>query len=122
LKEPGGDKVHELLRRAEREEVRLFMHNLNLLEVYYGLRRANGETFATVRLNQIRCLPVMFVPEIESEGFIEAGRLKSMYKFSLADAVLLAAASIRDAFVITSDHHELDGVEAAERIRFFWIR
>ena len=122
LKEPGGDKVRGLLRRAEREEVRFFMHNLNLLEVYYGLRRANGEAFATVRLSQIRHLPVTFVPEIDGEGFIEAGRLKSAYKFSLADAVLLAEASIRGAFVVTSDHHELDVVEAAEQIRFFWIR
>jgi predicted nucleic acid-binding protein len=98
------------------------MHNLNLLEVYYGIRRANGEAFAAIRLKQIQRLPVTFLPEIEGVSFIEAGRLKSCYKMSLADAVLLAEASVRGARVVTSDHHELDAVEPAERIRFFWIR
>jgi PIN domain nuclease of toxin-antitoxin system len=36
-KEPGAMEVHSLLRRAEIGEAQVFMHNLNLLEVYYGL-------------------------------------------------------------------------------------
>jgi hypothetical protein len=65
-------------------------------------------------------LPVSFVAEIDGESFMEAERPKSAHKISLADAVLLTEAAIRGVFVVTSDHHELDVVEAVERkIRFF---
>ena len=119
---PGYDIVRELCRRSERGEIALYMHNLNLLEVYYGVRRVSGEPVATVTLEKIRRLPIIFTPEIDGEMFIEAGRLKTNYKMSIADAVLLSAASVIEATVVTSDHHELDAVEKAESIRFLWIR
>jgi predicted nucleic acid-binding protein len=120
--EPGLDKVEDLFFRAERGEISLYMHNLNLLEVYYGVRRAYGAKQAAKTLNDINALPVSFVPEIGGVFFIEAGRLKASYKMSLADAVLVATASVIGATVITSDHHELDTVDKAESIRFLWIR
>jgi hypothetical protein len=41
------------------------MHNVNLLEVYYDLRRAYGEIPADAQLANIRLLPVVFIPEVE---------------------------------------------------------
>jgi predicted nucleic acid-binding protein len=120
--ETGADKTEDLFYRAKRGEISLFMHNINVLEVYYGVRRVYGESFAAFRLTNIQRLPIIFLHEIGGISFIEAGRLKSCYRISLADAILLTEASIRGAFAVTSDHHELDAVEAAEQIRFFWIR
>ena len=122
LKEAGGAEVRELFRRAERGEVQIFMHNLNLLEVYYGLRRAYGEAPSTTHLDYIKHLPITFLSKIDGKSFIEAGRLKASYKVSLADAVLLSEAYILSAVIVTSDHHELDAVEKSENIQFFWIR
>ena len=121
-KEPGGAEVYALLRRAERGEIKLFMHNLNLLEVYYGLRRAHGEASSRTSLDYIKHLPITFLSEIVGEPFIEAGRLKANYKISLADAILVSEAFILGATVVTADHHELDAVERVEPIRFYWIR
>jgi PIN domain nuclease of toxin-antitoxin system len=120
--EHGADEVESLLCRAERGGASLFMHNINVLEVYYGVRRVYGEPFAARGLENIHRLPITFLSEIGGVSFIEAGRLKSSYKMSLGDAVLLGEASTQNAFVVTSDHHELDAVEAAEPIKFFWIR
>ena len=122
LKEPGSDEMRGLFRSAERSEIKIFMHNLNLLEIYYGLRRTFGEVFSSVRLEYMKHLPITFLPEIGGDSFIEAGRLKASYKISLADAILLSEASVLRAVVVTADHHELDAVEKAEPIKFFWIR
>ena len=122
LKEPGSLEIRSLFCRAERGEIRIFMHNLNLLEVYYGLRRACDESSSGIRLNYIRHLPITFMSEVGGDSFMEAGRLKASYRISLADAILLSEASVLGATVITADHHELDAVEKSERIQFFWIR
>ena len=122
LKEPGGLEMHSLFRRAERGEIQIFMHNINLLEIYYGLRRAYGESSSSIRLDYIKHLPLTFLSEVGGDSFIEAGRLKASYKISLADAILLSEASVLGAIVVTTDHHELDAVEKTERIQFFWIR
>jgi predicted nucleic acid-binding protein len=120
--EPGLDKVEDLFFRAEDGEISLYMHNLNLLEVYYGVRRAYGTEQAAKTLSDINALPVSFVPEIGGASFIEAGRLKASYRMSLADAVLVAEASILGAAVVTSDHHELDSIDQKEDIDFYWFR
>jgi PIN domain nuclease of toxin-antitoxin system len=52
----------------------------------------------------------------------QTGKLKASYKMSLADAVVLAEASICDGTVLTADHHEMDVVEQNEKVNFKWIR
>jgi predicted nucleic acid-binding protein len=121
-KEEGSDKLRDLLSRARQKEIRIFMHNLNLLEVYYGLYRTYGEVPANTRINLMKHLPLVFVSEISGPMFNEAGRLKARYKMSLADAVLVAEASILGAAVVTSDHHELDAIDKKENIDFYWFR
>ncbi|MDR0654462.1 MAG: type II toxin-antitoxin system VapC family toxin [Synergistaceae bacterium] len=122
LKEPGAEKVRDLFQCAGRGEVSLFMHNINVFEVYYGVHRAEGEEVATDTLNDIKSLPIAFLSEFSDDALIEAGRLKASYKMSLADAVLVAEASIVRATVVTSDHHELDTIDQKENIDFYWFR
>jgi predicted nucleic acid-binding protein len=53
----------------------------------------------------------------------EAARVKAFYKHvSLADAMGLATAFCTGGIFVTSDHHELDIVNAREAVRFLWIR
>jgi predicted nucleic acid-binding protein len=121
-KEPGYANTTELLRRAQRSEITLLMHNVNLLEVYYDLRRAYGEIPANAQLANIRLLPVVFISEVEGDCFIEAGRLKTAYRVSLADSIALSTAVVHNAAIVTCDHHEFDAIEQRESIDFFWIR
>jgi predicted nucleic acid-binding protein len=98
------------------------MHNINLLEVYYDLRRAYGEIPANAQLANIRLLPVVFISEIEGDCFIEAGRLKTSHRVSLADSIALSTAVVHNAAIVTCDHHELDTIEEKEGIKFYWVR
>lgn len=41
---------------------------------------------------------------------------------SLADAVALAESAIRDGYLVTSDHHEMDILDSAGVAKFLWIR
>jgi predicted nucleic acid-binding protein len=121
-KEPGYTNITELLRRAQRSEITLLMHNINLLEVYYDLRRAYGEISANAQLANIRLLPVTFISEIEGDCFMEAGRLKTTYRVSLADSIALSTAVVNNATIATCDHHELDTIDQKEDIDFYWFR
>ena len=120
--EAGADEMENLFNEAERGKSYLYMHNLNLLEIYYGTLRSFGESQAVASLEKIRCLPVTFLSEIGGAVLIEAGRLKVGYRMSLADAILVATASILGAIVVTSDHHELDAIDTKEDIDFYWFR
>jgi PIN domain nuclease of toxin-antitoxin system len=117
--EPGRDVVVEVVNRPDTD---IAMHKINLLEVYYNIYRQGGKAMAGIFFQKFRQSPVRILPEITDAVFLEAGRLKAAYRISLADAIALAEASISGAFLVTSDHHEFDAVEAAEDISFLWIR
>ena len=121
-REAGAEKVRTLLRSAYSGEVQISMHKLNLLEVYYGDYRAHGVLAANDMLGKVKKLPVAIIPNISDEVFAEAGRFKASYRISLADSIALAEASVSDASLITSDHHEFDAIEKSESIKFHWIR
>jgi predicted nucleic acid-binding protein len=98
------------------------MNKLNLLEAYYGDYRAHGKEAADTMLGVVKSLPITVISELTDSVFEEVSRLKATYRISLADAVVLAEASICDGVVLTADHHELDIVEQNEKIAFKWIR
>jgi predicted nucleic acid-binding protein len=53
----------------------------------------------------------------------EAARIKTTYKISIADSIVLAETSVSGGTVITADHHEMDKVEQNESsVKFLWIR
>ena len=47
--EEGAGKVEELLRQGERQPGSLFLHEINLLVIYYGIYRDEGEVLAEQR-------------------------------------------------------------------------
>jgi len=60
---------------------------------------------------------------MQLDVLIEAGRIKSDYRrISLADAIALAEASVRDGYIVTADHHEMDKLDQAGIVKFMWIR
>jgi predicted nucleic acid-binding protein len=61
--------------------------------------------------------------DLSQKSLVEAGRIKTAYKLSLADAIALAEASVSGGAFLTADHHEMDKVEQCEpNIKFLWIR
>ncbi|GAK56358.1 toxin-antitoxin system, toxin component, PIN family [Candidatus Vecturithrix granuli] len=120
--EQGGDNVEALLRKANTPECTLYMHKLNVLEIYYGVFRDVSPEKAEETLNTIHSLPITIVDVLSDAVFKEAGRLKATYKISLADAIALAEAKTRDVQLLTSDHHEFDSIDAQKDVKFYWIR
>ena len=120
--ETGADTVESIYEKAESGNAILAMNKINLLEVYYDLIRAYGKDRAVEVLTEIKNLPILVYHEITDEVFLEAARLKTSYRISLADSIALAQAIALGGELVTCDHHEFDLVDGHEPIHFHWIR
>jgi len=120
--ETGADTVNAAVDSAYNGKATIVMNKLNLLEVYYVIRRTLGKKMADNVVSELKKRPISINQEMTDKIFFEAGRLKSEYKISLADSVVLAEASTSGGEILTADHHEFDAVEEKEKIRFCWIR
>jgi predicted nucleic acid-binding protein len=121
-KEPGSDVIEDLLIEANNGFCSIMVNSVNLLEVYYGYLRADGEDYAERHLSAVQTSCIEVVETITSDFLRQAGKLKTAYSMSLADSILLAQAKLNDAIVVTSDHHELDAVNEAGEVDFLWFR
>ena len=120
--EDGAHKVEQLLSQGDQASNTLFMHEINLLEIYYGVYRDESKELAEQTYAKLFDLPIKFVTGLRENVFKEAGRLKAVYKISLADSIALAEAKIRRIPLVTCDHHEFDPIQVKNELDFFWIR
>lgn len=120
--EDGADVVRGLMQKSVKGEIKIKMHRVNLLEVYYYVYKKKGEKSALNFLNEVKVSPIKFNTEISDDILIKAGRYKSLYKMSLADSIGLAEALINEGSFVTADHHELDIVKEKEKLNITWIR
>ena len=120
--EDGADVVKNLLQKAVDAEIKIVMHKINFLEVYYDTYKTYGEEKALKLLDDIKITPIKINMKITDELLIKAGRLKSLYKMSLADSIGLAETIINNGYFVTADHHELKIIEEKEKLNIFWFR
>ena len=101
-REPGWEKVRDVLRDldAKGDKVRLCL--INWGEFYYVLKRRVGRRKAEEALLLLAQLPVEVEPV--DQGLVkEAAEIKADYPVSYADAFCIATALRSDAYVMTSD-------------------
>jgi len=120
--EDGADKVEDTLLKALKEDCIVYINKINILEVYYGVFREEGKDKAEEILVKILALPLKIIDKLEDAVFKEAGRLKAIYKISLADSLALAEAKTRGSRIVTADHHEFDTLDKKGEVVFLWIR
>jgi len=120
--ESGADIVENLLEKAKHGLNDLVMNKVNLLEIYYGIYRDDGFETASGIMQTIENLPIQIISSLSDKVFLEAGRLKAEHRISLADSIAIAEANVRDAQLVTADHHELDALEELESFKAYWIR
>jgi PIN domain nuclease of toxin-antitoxin system len=120
--ETGMDTVMTLIDGAVHGKDSLFMHTVNRIEVQYRFYRELEEAEYRNLLTHIDALPIRWVDSVDSAIANEATRLKSRYRIPIGDAVGLATAVRLDGTFVTADHHELEAVEQAEPIPFYWFR
>jgi predicted nucleic acid-binding protein len=119
-KEEGAEIVNDLFEQASTGEITLFVHAVNLTEVYYDRLFACPNLADTI-LEKLYAAPLTILDTISPSILRDAGRLKRMYKPSLADCFAVATAIITGATLVTADHNDLERVEASERIPFLWL-
>ena len=120
--EKGAEIVVNAYNEAVSGNAKIIMNIVNLLEVYYDDYRIHGKESADKMVESIMAFPTTIISEIKPDIFAEAGRLKSTYKISLADSIVLAQAIVVKGFLLTCDHHEFDTIEGREPLNFHWIR
>jgi predicted nucleic acid-binding protein len=119
--EPGWEKVDSLLARANAGDILLYMHSVNLLEVYYGVRREQGTEKAEELLEFMDATSLQITDDLSPLFFREAGRLKAAYSMSLADTFCCTSATMLSATLVTADG-EMQPIVGHEPIDFFWFR
>jgi uncharacterized protein len=120
--EVGAQLVESLLCEATAQNVDLVMNKVNLLEIYYGVYRDDDIHEARNVLEKIENLPVTIIDTLTDGVFYEAGKLKAKNRISLADAIAIGEANVRDAELVTCDHHEFDVLVKESKMAAFWIR
>ena len=120
--ENGANIVKDLMQKATDNEIKIVMHKINFLEVYYYVLKNYNEELAKNLLENIKISPVNINSEITDDILIKAGKFKSLYKMSLADSIGLAESIINTGYFVTADHHELDIVQKKEKVKIVWIR
>jgi PIN domain nuclease of toxin-antitoxin system len=119
--ENGSEVVKNLLHDANEGKKMLMMHKVNMLETYYDHVR-NPPAPQIDFFETIENLPIELVGDLSKLLFDKIIQLKSNFRISLADSFALATTMIKNATVITSDHHEMDMIEKSGLIKFLWIR
>jgi len=121
--EDGTEKVENIfISQKKYNDIKIVMHKVNLLEVYYDVVKRCGESVAKNVLSEIKKNPIKIISPISDTLFFKAGILKAKYRISLADSIALSTAYLLKGMLVTSDHHEFDIVEQKEKISFCWIR
>ncbi len=115
--EPGGEKVKDLLIRAENGEVLLGMSLINLGELVYIIGREQGRNAARHVLDDVHSFPITFYDATE-ERILAAAWLKAEYPISYADAFSASLAQELGALLVTGDP-EFKAIK--KKISLFWL-
>lgn len=101
-KEPGYEKVQELLTKAASSTQPLLLSAINWGEIFYVALRNHGDAVAEEISHVIESFPIEVVP-IDRTLAKQAGLYKATHKMSYADCFAAALAKIRKAILVTGD-------------------
>jgi len=97
------------------------MSIVQLLEVFYDRIYIAGIDEARSVVESILAGPIDIINTISYEVMYEAGRFKTSYSMSLADAFAAATAKSIDAVLVTKDD-ELRPAEEAGNFSILWLK
>lgn len=116
-KEKGAEQVKNLLHRARKGSVALYLHEVNLGEVQYIIQREKGEQESEKIIAWLRACPINFVG-LEENILSQAAKIKAIHPVSYADAFAVATAIHKKSQLLTGDP-EMQSIEGKVAIR--WI-
>ncbi len=101
--EPFADRIEHLFRSAATGACRLYLHAIQLGEVYYITLREQGETSADLAHARIKSFPLTVIDTVTETLLLTAARLKAQFPISYADAFAAATAKLSKAILLTGD-------------------
>ncbi len=104
------------------EGAQVYAHAVNVTEVFYQYHR-RSEAEAQLALSALEAAGVQIVDDMTPAFWQSAARLKSRFvRVSVADCFGMALSQKLGADFLTSDHHELEAVEASGAVQITFIR
>ncbi len=100
--EDGADKVEEFLIASRKGDLKSYISEINLGEVYYKTIRRLGLAPAKDHLEWFSMLPIQVIPP-SSDIILSASEIKAEYAISYADCFAVATALNVDASIVTGD-------------------
>jgi uncharacterized protein len=102
LAEPGGPKVREILRQAERNEARISMAVVNVGELFYKTAARTNLVRADQIISLVREFPIQIV-DVDWDLTMLAAKIKVDHRMSYADCMAAALAQSLSAVLVTGD-------------------
>lgn len=100
--EPAASQVRELLEKAERHEVKLYLSIINLGEIFYiTAKNIDHHTAEQIKQDTIK-LPLSVV-SISDDQVVHAMEIKACHNLSFCDAFVVAIAQELGAVIVTGD-------------------
>lgn len=115
--EAGAEEVAEILRRLVRGRAKGSMSVINWGEMYYSVRREQGEDDAEKILSLFNRYPIQLVDADRALTY-EAAKLKAAHKIAYSDCFAAALAIKMKAPLVTGDP-EFEKLEG--RVLVHWI-
>ena len=100
--EDGAEYAEDLLIRAERNEITIYIPFVSLTEVMYITLQEKDENTAQARVDLIKSLSCIVEESSETLNFA-AARLKAKNRISLADAYIAALCQERNGVLVHKD-------------------
>lgn len=100
--EDGAGYVEDLLIRAERNEITIYIAFVSLTEVMYITLQEKNEDTAQTRVDLIKSLSCT-IEESNENLNVTAARLKSKNRISLADAYIAALCQEQNGILVHKD-------------------
>ncbi|GHV80898.1 hypothetical protein AGMMS49944_26890 [Spirochaetia bacterium] len=120
-KEPGADKIINMLEQAAAGEITIAMSTVNFIETYYDQLRSKTPAEVQEFLELISISPINMIHTIVEAVTRETSRLKAAYSISLADAIGIGTAINLNGVFVTGDG-ELIEPETVEHAPILWFR
>jgi predicted nucleic acid-binding protein len=96
------------------------MSSIQVMEVYYDRIYVKGREYAETVLKDIFNSRITVLTEISEDIIYEAGRFKTAYSMSLADAFAAATAKLLGATLITK-YNEMKKAEETGEFSVQWL-
>jgi ribonuclease VapC len=116
-REPGAEKVQELLKAASKNEVPRLISAINVGELIYIIQRRSGEQAKLQMFVKLKNLDFTILP-CPNELIFRAAELKARFAMSYADTFAIASAIEHGATIVTGDP-EFRQVE--HLVKILWV-